>query len=44
VRRALINVKIGMQILLDVGFSANVLVSKSMAAAMNQAMTKFNVS
>jgi hypothetical protein len=44
VRKVQISVKIGRQILLDAGFSANVFAYGSMDAVTNPAMAKFNVS
>jgi hypothetical protein len=42
-RRAQIVAKIGRKILLDTGFSINVLVFESIAAARNPMLRKFNV-
>jgi hypothetical protein len=44
VRRAQINAKIGRKILLDAGFSRNILAFRSMPAGRNTALMKFNVS
>jgi hypothetical protein len=44
VRRAQINLKIERKMLLDAGFSKNVLAYRSMVAARNLALTNFNVS